>query len=113
MTDLTLKHCYHTLGLEDGAGIEQVRSAYRRLARAFHPDLNPELGGAVFSKIQAAYDSLLLALGEVVEVEVTYSKPAELPQANRRTRRRGTPGNRRFETIMEDQYKGVNIRIDA
>src|SRR5215813_13264665 len=32
---------YAILGLSKGASADQVRKAYRKLARKFHPDLNP------------------------------------------------------------------------
>lgn len=43
------------------------------------------------------------------EAEVVSASPPS--ERERRTTRRGTPGHRRFEFIMEDQYKGVNVRI--
>ena len=50
---------YSTLGLSPGASREEVRRAYRRLVKNFHPDLN---GGAdttaEFLKLQEAYRSL-------------------------------------------------------
>ncbi|WP_169449485.1 J domain-containing protein [Oceanobacter kriegii] len=113
MTASNLKHCYHTLGLEDGANAEQVRQAYRRLVRAFHPDHNPQMSTDGFSKIQDAYTRLMAAAGAQPETATSVVEPPQAALPNRRNRRRGTPGNRRFETIMEDQYKGVNIRTDA
>ena len=32
---------YKVLGLERGASDEEVKKAYRRLAKKYHPDLNP------------------------------------------------------------------------
>ena len=32
---------YKVLGLEPGASDEEVKQAYRRLAKKYHPDLNP------------------------------------------------------------------------
>ncbi len=54
---------YHDLDLAPGAGLEEVRAAYRRLARALHPDLNPGSRGALMGRVNRAYQRLLAHLG--------------------------------------------------
>src|SRR5258705_7036749 len=51
---------YQTLGVERGADADEIRKAYRRLARKHHPDLNPGDKSAEdrFKKVQEAYDVL-------------------------------------------------------
>ncbi len=51
---------YGTLGLERAASADDIRKAYRRLARKYHPDLNPGDKSAEdkFKKVQEAYDIL-------------------------------------------------------
>ena len=51
---------YQTLGVDKTASAEDVRKAYRRLARKHHPDLNPGDKSAeeLFKKVQEAYDVL-------------------------------------------------------
>jgi len=51
---------YQTLGIERGADAEEIRKAYRKLARKHHPDLNPGDKSAEdrFKKVQEAYDIL-------------------------------------------------------
>jgi molecular chaperone DnaJ len=51
---------YGTLGVPRNAKAEDIRKAYRRLARKHHPDLNPGDKAAEdrFKKIQEAYDVL-------------------------------------------------------
>jgi molecular chaperone DnaJ len=51
---------YETLGVERSADADGVRKAYRRLARKYHPDLNPGDKAAEerFKKVQEAYDVL-------------------------------------------------------
>jgi molecular chaperone DnaJ len=51
---------YSTLGVERGASAEEIRKAYRHLARKHHPDLNPGDKAAEdrFKQVQAAYDIL-------------------------------------------------------
>lgn len=48
---------YHTLGLANFATLAEVKQAYRRLAKQFHPDVNPQ-GKEIFTKVTAAYEVL-------------------------------------------------------
>ena len=51
---------YETLGVAKTASADEIRKAYRKLARKHHPDVNPgdASAEAAFKKIAAAYDIL-------------------------------------------------------
>jgi len=51
---------YKTLGVAKDASQDQIKSAYRKLARKLHPDVNPDNKQAEdsFKKVSAAYDLL-------------------------------------------------------
>jgi molecular chaperone DnaJ len=51
---------YQTLGIGRSADSDEIRKAYRKLARKYHPDLNPGDKAAEdrFKKVQEAYDIL-------------------------------------------------------
>jgi molecular chaperone DnaJ len=51
---------YVILGIERGATLADVKRAYKRLARKFHPDINPgdRLAAAQFREIAQAYETL-------------------------------------------------------
>lgn len=53
-----IREAYHILDLRPGATWDEVRSAYRRLARALHPDLNPGRRGEEMARVNRAYQSL-------------------------------------------------------
>lgn len=63
---MDLVNCYHVLGVEPGAPFTQVKAAYRRLARHYHPDVNPdnvEWANQRFIEVTEAYQ-FILNLGE-------------------------------------------------
>ena len=51
---------YETLGVERKASADDIRKAYRKLARKYHPDLNPgdKSSEDRFKNVQEAYDVL-------------------------------------------------------
>lgn len=51
---------YETLGVPRTASAEEIRKAYRELARKYHPDLHPDDESAKdkFKKVQTAFDTL-------------------------------------------------------
>ena len=60
MPSATKNEYYETLGIGKTADSDEIRKAYRRLARKYHPDLNPGDKSAEdrFKKVQEAYDIL-------------------------------------------------------
>lgn len=53
------KSLYSTLEVSENASMDEIKKAYRRLARKYHPDINKEAGAEEkFKEINAAYEIL-------------------------------------------------------
>lgn len=55
---------FDILGVDRSATITEVKSAYRKLAMKYHPDLNPD-GEEQFKKISSSYDWVLKNINPV------------------------------------------------
>src|ERR1700691_5381266 len=60
MATTTKQDYYDLLGVARNAAVKDIRAAYRKLARKYHPDLNPGDKSAEekFKQIQEAYEVL-------------------------------------------------------
>lgn len=52
---------YATLGLDRGASVDDIKRAYRRLARKYHPGINPgdRAAQTMFQRVSEAYETLI------------------------------------------------------
>src|SRR6187200_1441625 len=67
---------HRTLGVAPGASLNEIKSAYRRLVKQYHPDAAGERALPRFLAIQGAYEKLVDGEGRL-----------RLPSAGRATRR--------------------------
>src|SRR5437868_10721295 len=60
MATTTKQDYYEVLGVPRRASLKDIRSAFRKLARKYHPDLNPgdKAAEEKFKDVQEAYDVL-------------------------------------------------------
>lgn len=70
---MNIPDCYRILGLKCGASVAEVKASYRRLARLYHPDVNPLDGQAHerFIKLHSAYRLLIEAVNTGTETAAT------------------------------------------
>lgn len=89
---MNIGECYQILGVSDGATLTEVKSSYRRLARQYHPDVNP--GNArsheQFIQINQAYQSLISWLDKNRQTEV---KTPQTSESKTRTQVANQPAN--------------------
>lgn len=102
---------YKVLGLADGAPKEEVTKAYRKLAKKYHPDLNPgdEEAAKKMAEINAAYDSIINGTPYGPRARQTSSNP----YSQQGTSGAGNPyGQQRTATYSYDPTTGRYTRTD-
>src|SRR5215211_7032954 len=53
-----MRDYYDVLGVSPGAGADEIKRAYRQLARRYHPDISGDDRAAAFLEVSRAYDVL-------------------------------------------------------
>jgi hypothetical protein len=72
---MTIKDYYTVLGLDSDSSIEEIKKAYRKKARLYHPDINPSPDAKdMFISITEAYEFLIAYQGKMVSDEEAYNK---------------------------------------
>lgn len=57
-TTLQTTSFYEVLGIQTGATCQEIKSAYRKLARVVHPDVSADASSDEFMRVHAAYTTL-------------------------------------------------------
>lgn len=73
--------CYQILGLPQHASIEEVKSAYRKLVKRYHPDYNPgdRRASEQFIRVRRAYETLMAAIEQFPPSSDSRPQPAAAP----------------------------------
>ena len=96
---------YEILGVDRSASARQIKSAYRRLARKYHPDVNKSPGAAgKFKEATAAYEVLADTEKRKVYDQFGHAGPGQFGFG-----RGGGPGGRRVYTQTWPGGAGFNF----
>ncbi|MBD2460125.1 J domain-containing protein [Oscillatoria sp. FACHB-1407] len=83
---MNLADCYRLLGLRTGASYDEIKASYRRLARQYHPDVNPDnqqQAKEKFIQLSEAYRILMEAVQpkQTSDEKGSKAKPKSTPSA--------------------------------
>jgi tetratricopeptide (TPR) repeat protein len=104
---MNLDKCYQLLGICRGASLDELKAAYRSLARKFHPDLNPgDLDASQrFIALNEAYQVLLGKI-QAHSIRTPPANPTASTTTARTARREAPPAAKTHPaTKNEDELK--------
>ena len=114
MAATNFRDYYALLGVNKNASADEIKKAYRRLARKYHPDLNPgdKTAEAKFKEITEA-NEVLSDVDKRSQYDRfgQYWKQSEQPRTNPRSNNSTTPGNNPpgdFNTVDFGQYNNFD-----
>lgn len=99
---------YRILGITSKAGPEEVKRAYRRLAKKYHPDVNPDPSATQkFIDGTQAYERIIERLKRPNSYKYRYTKAAYHKQQKKKAAKKEHPRNRarRYSSMNYKKYK--------
>lgn len=103
---------YKEMGVPQGASNDEIKKAYRRLVKKYHPDINKGLGAEErFKRISTAYETLGNSeKRSAYDYFLTRSRVVSPSYPPRTTQPRPTTSSFDFEEmekILESMYRGI------
>ena len=108
---------YEILGVDKNATAKEIKKAYRRLAKKWHPDLNQdnlEVAGKKMREINVAYDTLS---NEVSRIDYDKKLDAEAAKSAKKSARQEAPKTSQKKSAATSSSKvdfgGINSSFES
>ena len=100
---------YQALGVDSSAKQDDIKTAYRKLAKSYHPDLNPgdKKAEARFKEVASAYD-LIGNKDDRAKFDRGEHAAEEAKQSSRRSRGRDYNDSYRARSGYSSQFEGMD-----
>jgi hypothetical protein len=114
---MTIADYFEILGIPSTSSIEEIKKAYRKKARLYHPDINPAPDAKeLFIKVTEAYEFLIAYHEKIESDEQTYHQAMEEWRKYRqnRSRKRATAYARTsFDTFKNTKFYKTTRILDG
>jgi len=108
-----LRH-YRALGLPAGADIQQIKSAYRVLAKKYHPDMSKDPStGEQFRRVVAAYKTLVAREEKSSYIRSTVRRPYRTTRSSSAQQTDSTTGQNSLYSIGQLLLNGKTASMRA
>jgi len=110
---MEFKDYYQILGIEPDADAKTIKGAYRKLARKFHPDMNPDEGAeAKFKEVAEAYqvlknDQRRAEFDELRQYGAQSTEDFRPPPGWQASRDAGNQGDAQFDGDYSDFFNSI------
>ena len=104
---MSISSCYQSLNLKEGASLGEIKSAFRSLAKVYHPDAAGKTTEDTnkFIKAQAAYKKLL-------QTAVTHNQTRRTQQSDTQTPRKAATATVRNCYLESSREVGLDIHYN-
>jgi molecular chaperone DnaJ len=105
-----VKNYYVILGISRGANLNQIKKAYRRIAKKYHPDTTQSPDAQQFREIKEAYETLAdVAARRKYDAQLKeQGSPIRISSVSERIKQPSSSFNelKRLESLVDDFFEG-------